>query len=160
MRQSPWLDRKISCGVEQFGVPSDIRQGLHSNQSAYCDESENGQVGYSAALERKWVDSLKSGNTVSAEEVLSKIFDEIHKLSYNNVVLSVMKLVNTLQETTEEMNRNRLEPLQFNFNLFSNQLFTMGTLQEQHDHIMQICRNGLTKVERTRTTNMPSLRAR
>ncbi|WP_018756861.1 AraC family transcriptional regulator [Paenibacillus terrigena] len=110
--------------------------------------TENGQVGYSAALERKWVDSLKSGNTVSAEEALSKIFDEIHKLSYNNVVLSVMKLVNTLQETTEEMNRNRLEPLQFNFNLFSNQLFTMGTLQEQHDHIMQICRNGLTKVER------------
>ncbi|WP_314584802.1 AraC family transcriptional regulator [Paenibacillus terrigena] len=111
--------------------------------------TDNAQVGYSAALEKKWGDSLRSGNAASAEEALNKIFDEIYKLNYNNAVLSVMKLVNTLQETTEEMNRNRLEPLHNNFNLFSKQLFNMGTLQEQHDQIMQICRNVMSKVERT-----------
>lgn len=110
--------------------------------------TDNAQVGYSVSLEKKLDDSLKSGNALSTEETLKKIFDEIAKLSYNNVLLSVMNLVNTLKVITEEINRARLEPLQINFNLLSQQLFSMETLEEQHHRILQICRHVVTKAER------------
>ncbi|MBP1965350.1 helix-turn-helix domain-containing protein [Paenibacillus aceris] len=114
--------------------------------------TNNGQVGYSASLDKKLVDSLKSGNALSTEGTLNKIFfDEIAKLSYNNVFLAVIHLVNTLKEMTKEMNRARLEPLQINFNLLSQQLFSSETLQEQHDTILQICRHVLLKTERAET---------
>ncbi|NOU88566.1 helix-turn-helix domain-containing protein [Paenibacillus sp. LMG 31460] len=113
--------------------------------------TDNSQVGFSVSLEKKLVDSLKSGNVLSAEETLIKLFDEIAKLNYNNVFLSIMGLVNTLKQMTEEINRSRLEPLLINYNLLSNQLFSMETLDEQYDNILQICRSIVTKAERTET---------
>lgn len=111
--------------------------------------SDNAQVGYSASLDKKLIDSLKSGNALAAEEALNKIFDVIAKLNYNNIFLCVMNLINTLKEMTEEINRVRLEPLQINFNLLAHQLFSMETLEEQHDRILQICRSVVSKTERT-----------
>lgn len=111
--------------------------------------TDNPQVGYSALLEKKLVDSLKSGNIVSAEEILTKIFDEMNKLNYNNVFLSIMSLVNTLRLMTDEINRYRLEPLSINFNLISQQLFNRETLAEQFDIILQICMNVVKKAERS-----------
>ncbi|BBH19487.1 hypothetical protein Back11_08320 [Paenibacillus baekrokdamisoli] len=111
--------------------------------------TNNSQLGYSASLEKKLVDSLKSGNALYAEETLNKIFDEITKLNYNNVLMSVMNLVNTLKEMTDEINRIRLEPLHINFNLLSQQLFSMETLEEQQEKILHLCENIVSSAERT-----------
>lgn len=111
--------------------------------------TDNSQVGYSAYMEKKLVDSLKSGIVLSTEETLKKLFDEIAQLNYNNVLLSIMSLINTLKQVTEEINRSRLEPLLINFNLLSNQLFSMETLDEQYGNILQICRSIVSKAERT-----------
>lgn len=100
---------------------------------------DNTHVGYSAALEKKMIESLKSGNISSVKETLRHLFDEISKLNYNNALLSVMSLVNTLMQVTDEMSRIKLEPLQINFNLLSQQIFSMETMQEQSDALLQIC---------------------
>jgi len=109
--------------------------------------ADNPQIGYSAALEKKLVEALKSGSLPIAEETLARIFREIANLNYNNALLSVMSLVNTLQTTVEDINRAKLEPIRVNFNLIAKRLFALETLTELHDSLVKLIRETIVKME-------------
>ena len=111
---------------------------LQSNQ-------QNTQLGYSAMLEKRLLESLKSGSISTFEEILVRIFGEIASFSYNNILLSVMQLINTLSSTFNEINRSKIEPVHVNFNLVAQRLFELETLQELFEEILQICREAMTK---------------
>lgn len=121
-----------------------------TNRSIEANTS-NPHIGYSAPLEKKLVEALKSGNEDALEDTLRKIVNEIALLSYNNVLISIMGLVNTLKQVADELNRLRLEPLPINFNLLSQQLFNMETLEEQYERIAQVCMSMISKMDRTDT---------
>ncbi|WP_188886979.1 AraC family transcriptional regulator [Paenibacillus radicis (ex Gao et al. 2016)] len=109
--------------------------------------AENPQLGYSATLEKKLVDALKSGSLPVAEETLTKIFREISNLNYNNALLSVMSLVNMLKTVVEEINRAKVEPIRVNFNLITKRLFALETLTELYESLVQLIRDMIAKME-------------
>ncbi|WP_042166088.1 AraC family transcriptional regulator [Paenibacillus gorillae] len=100
--------------------------------------ADNPQLGYSASLEKKLIDGLKTRSIPIIEDTLSRIFREIAALNYNHALLSIMNLLNVLKMTVEEISRVKLEPIHVNFNLITKQLFELETLTELHESIMQL----------------------
>ena len=109
--------------------------------------ADNSQLGYSASLEKKLIDALKSGSALNADETLTKIFNEIFTLNYNNALLSVMNLVNTLKTTVDEISRAKIEPVRVNFNLFTQRLFVMEALSEFQESFRQLIIDIVGKME-------------
>ncbi len=97
----------------------------------------NTQMSFSATLERKLSEGIKSGNFEQIEYILKQILDEISKLKYKNMMLSVMHLVNVLSDTVDEINTARIEPVFIDFNAFQ-KILDMCTIQELYDSSMNI----------------------
>ncbi|MBM7565922.1 helix-turn-helix domain-containing protein [Paenibacillus sacheonensis] len=114
---------------------------------AIRSHEENVHMGYSAALEKKLVEALRSGSPTAAEEALERLFGEIQALSYNNALLSVMSLINTLKSTVDGLSRSKLEPVRVNFNLLTSRLFEAETLQELKDDMTLLIRDIFSKTE-------------
>lgn len=108
---------------------------------------ENGQLGYSAALEKKLTEAIKSGNTAEGEEALSKIFAELSGFSYNNAMFSAMNLVNSIKATVEELNRAKVEPVRVNFGSLTKRLYEAETLAEFHRQLLALLKDILSKAE-------------
>ena len=92
---------------------------------------------FSTTLERKLGEEIKGGNLESTEEVLAKILEEIKGLSYKNMVLSVMHLVNVISDAVEEINHTRLETVFTDYNAFQN-ILEASTITDLHEECMTI----------------------
>ncbi|WP_162309306.1 AraC family transcriptional regulator [Cohnella abietis] len=108
---------------------------------------DNPQLGYSASLEKKLIDALKSGSIPVTEDTLSRIFREIAALNYNNALLSIMSLLNVLKTTVEEISRVKVEPIHVNFNLITKRLFELETLTELQEKIMLLLVDMISKTD-------------
>lgn len=105
----------------------------------------NTQLGYSALLEKRLLEAAKAGSIPDVESSLDRIFAEIATLSYHNVLLSVMQLINVLSGAFEEMSRSKVEPVIVNFNLIAQRLFELETLDEVRTEMTRICREAMTQ---------------
>ncbi|NOU62448.1 helix-turn-helix domain-containing protein [Paenibacillus sp. LMG 31461] len=64
---------------------------------------ESKKTGYSKNHEEWLVEAMKSSNTTAIEEVLGNIFEELGTLNYHNALVSIIRLVDAVIETLEEM---------------------------------------------------------
>jgi len=92
---------------------------------------------FSTTLERKLGEEIKGGNLESTEEVLEKILEEIKGLSYKNMVLSVMHLVNVISDVVEEINHTRLETVFTDYNVFQD-ILEASTITDLHEECLTI----------------------
>lgn len=110
--------------------------------------ANNPQFGYSASSEKKLIDALKYGNISDCEEALDRIFNEMRLLSYNNALLSVMNLLNTLKITIDDISRAKVEPIRFNIHQLTERIFALETLDELYDSIASLLKELLTQTEK------------
>ncbi len=64
---------------------------------------ESKKTGYSKNLEDLFLETIKSSNVTAMEGVLANIFEEVGTLNYHNALVSIIRLVDAVIETLEEM---------------------------------------------------------
>ncbi|WP_313559259.1 AraC family transcriptional regulator [Ruminiclostridium cellobioparum] len=99
---------------------------------------ENQEIGYKAAFERKLMQEIKVGNIEKSGETVNSILKEISRLSYSNIVLALLQLINSLKTTVDEINTQRLEPVYIDFNLLAREIFELESLGELQAKIMEL----------------------
>jgi AraC-type DNA-binding domain-containing proteins len=99
---------------------------------------ENQEIGYKASLERKLIQEIRIGNYEIINETVNSILKEVAKQDYNNIVLSLMQLINTIKSAVDEINILRLEPIYIDFNILAKGIFDSETIDEFHDKIMEL----------------------
>lgn len=114
--------------------------------SDYAENALNTHMSFSATLERKLSEGIKSGNPEQIDSAFKRILEEIAKLKYKNMMLSVMHLVNIISDTVEEMNKTRVEPVFIDYNMFQ-KILDMCTLQELYDGSMEIFRQIISRAD-------------
>ncbi|EMS69034.1 AraC family transcriptional regulator [Ruminiclostridium cellobioparum] len=99
---------------------------------------ENQEIGYKAALERKLMQEIKVGNIEKSGETVNSILKEISRLSYSNIVLALLQLINSLKATVDEINAQRFESVYIDFNLLAREIFELESLDELQAKIMKL----------------------
>lgn len=99
---------------------------------------ENQEIGYKAALERKLIQEIKVGNIEKSGETVNSILKEISRLSYSNIVLALLQLINSLKVTVDEINAQRFESVYIDFNLLAREIFELESLDELQAKIMDL----------------------
>jgi AraC-like DNA-binding protein len=112
--------------------------------SDYAENELNTHMSFSAILERKLSEGIKAGNPEQIESVFKRILDEIAKLRYKNMMLSVMHLVNIISDAVEETNKARVEPVYIDYNMFQ-KILDISTLQELYEGSMEIFRQIISR---------------
>ena len=103
----------------------------------------NNQFDYSYLQEKKLIEAIKDGNLTSAEKITESIFNEIRRQSYNNILLSSAKLVNTVKNTLIEYNKSKLQQLEFDFTILNNNILEFETIDELRTELFRLLKYGM-----------------
>lgn len=103
-------------------------------------KNDRNSFGYSSVIEKKLIEEIKCGNIQSEEDVVLVILSEISKVNYNNIILSIMHLINTIKNVLDEMNQVKLEPVHIDFNLLNKEILELETIDEAYVKIMKLLR--------------------
>jgi AraC-like DNA-binding protein len=125
---------RFVLGKKSVIYPAKIEQNL-----------ENKHLDFSFTLEKKLVDAMKSGNIQSIEESLDKILGEILELNYNNIVISLVHLIDTVRNTMEDISKARIEPSYINFDSISQNLLVMETIDEFRERMLELLKENFQK---------------
>ena len=88
------------------------------------------QHDYNYEKHKKLIEEMKRGDLKAAEGILTNLIDEVKKLEYNNMMLSLAHLVNTIKNTVYEMNQSRKELINVNTILSGYGIFELETIDE------------------------------
>lgn len=139
-------NQAADCSVYRFvfGLSSVILPEMLNKNSFKTDFKYENQ--------NKLLGELKQANLKNAESCLESIIEDIRKLEYNNMMLSIAHLVNSLKNTVYDMNQTNREPIIVSPILSSNEIFELETIDEFKEIILMILRQIAVKVE-TKTGN-------
>lgn len=84
----------------------------------------NTNITYSWELRKQLEEKLKLGNIEKINEVLECIKNEICKLKYDNIIISIMDLITTINFCINEANFSQNEPIPINFNEMYKEVIT------------------------------------
>lgn len=84
-------------------------------------------------IHKKLIEEIKHGDLKAAELRLAGLLKDVRNLEYNNMMLSLAYLVNTIKNTVYEMNQTRKEPVNVNVILSNNEIFELETMDEFHE---------------------------
>lgn len=90
--------------------------------------------------QNKLIEEVKLGNLKNAEACFDSVIEDIKKLEYNNMMLSIAHLVNSLKNTVYDMNQTSREPINVNSVLSSPEIFELETLEEFKKIILAVLR--------------------
>jgi len=99
---------------------------------------ENRKIDYAFSLEKKMTDAIKSGSIKNIEEALDKILAQYMDLSYNNILISLVHLIETIRNTVDEINKFRIDPIYVNFEQIIQDIFVMETIDEFRDNVITL----------------------
>lgn len=94
------------------------------------DNNQNTQDSYSVSLQKKFIQEIKSGNLKAAEDNLSKMIQEISKLSYNNIILAMINVIHDIKSAVTDMNLTKTESICLDFRSLEGKVFEFETLDE------------------------------
>ncbi|MBB6670759.1 AraC family transcriptional regulator [Cohnella nanjingensis] len=94
--------------------------------------TENEASGYPADLEERLLKQLKSGRPEAFGETLRRIFAEVSKLEYDNIMISLIRLADALKKAVDALMKSKLRPVHFHFPAISRKLLELETIDEFH----------------------------
>lgn len=100
--------------------------------------NENTLIGYPESLCKKLEEAIMMENPGNAENIIKSILGEISKLNYNNIMLSIISLINMIKSTIDEINTSKLVPVQINFNSIISNILNTETLEELNNDIINL----------------------
>lgn len=88
--------------------------------------------------QKKLIELIRQGHAREAQEHFANLLSEVKKLEYNNLMLSLAYLVNSIKDAVLEMNQTRKEPINVNLFLPGNGLFELETIDEFQDRLSEV----------------------
>ena len=101
---------------------------------------ENMRMDMNFPVEKKLKEELKAGNLHEIEDTLGNILFDLSRLSYNNILLSLAHLVNTVKNTLDEINNIKLQPLSIDLAALESSLSEMETIDDFYFAMMELVR--------------------
>lgn len=96
------------------------------------------QHDYNYEKHDRLIEEIKRGNLRAAEGVLINLLEDIRKLEYNNIMLSLAHLVNRIRNTVYDINQTRKAPINVNMILATLEIFQLETIDEFSDILMEV----------------------
>ena len=93
---------------------------------------------YNYEKQGKLIIEIKRGDLKAAEGVLTSLLCEVKKMEYNNMMLSLAHLVNTIKSTVYDMNQTRKNPININMLLSNNEIFELETIDEFNKILLEV----------------------
>ncbi len=118
-----------------FGKMSVISHPLVKNNL------DNLQFSYPSLLEKRLVEDIRHANIGKIKEDIAKIFDDISSMNYNNIILALMHLLNTIKSALDEINQGKLNTYAIDFGNLIEQLYEMETLEVLKGNLLLIFEN-------------------
>lgn len=94
------------------------------------DNLTNAEYHLPLELEKKLVEGMKASNLNQLELVVDKLMEHISKLNYDYIKYSLMQIVILMKTTLKEMNENRLDKINIDMNVISDQVMAMRSLEQ------------------------------
>ncbi|WP_158082309.1 AraC family transcriptional regulator [Paenibacillus ferrarius] len=113
---------------------------------------ESKKTGYSRNYEEWLVEAMKLSKTEAKEEVLGNIFEEVGTLNYHNALVSIIRLVDKVIETLEEMKVTTAPSL--HISSISRNILEMETIAEIHQIIVGALQDSFKKDFQGHTTKL------
>ncbi|WP_173218706.1 AraC family transcriptional regulator [Paenibacillus alba] len=113
---------------------------------------ESKKTGYSRNYEEWLVEAMKLSKTEAKEEVLGNIFEEVGTLNYHNALVSIIRLVDKVIETLEEMKVTTAPSL--HISSISRNILEMETIAEIHRIIVGALQDSFKKDFQGHTTKL------
>jgi len=108
------------------------------NSSIVSTNLNNTQIDYSFEYENKIEELLRTGKLSDLKTILEKIFIEISHYNINNLKLSILHLLNTIQNCINEINLNRISPISIDFASLHQVINEKEELGEVHQVILDV----------------------
>lgn len=89
-------------------------------------------------LENQLLEQVRNTNYRGATDKLSNLLDEVKKLEYSDMMLSLLHTVNQFKYLVYEMNKIRKEPVKVNSILMSKELLEIETINEFQSKLMEV----------------------
>ncbi len=99
---------------------------------------ENTAVGFPHLLEKKLIEDINSGDLEGIGSTIGTILKEISGLNYDYIMVSVMRLIISINDTLEKIKNTRLEPVYIDLNALISQFSDLETLHDLEARIMEI----------------------
>ncbi len=134
-------NQAVDCSAYRFvfGLSSVILPEMLNKNSFKTDFRYENQ--------NKLIEELKQGNLKNAEACFISLIEEIRKLEYNNMMLSMAHLVNSLKNAVYDMNQTNKEPINVSSVLSSHEIFELETIDEFKRIILLVLQQIAVKIE-------------
>ncbi|RAV13340.1 helix-turn-helix domain-containing protein [Paenibacillus contaminans] len=110
---------RLVFGKHSLITPAMIRERL-----------ENTNIRFPAEWERKWVEAFKSADYSMYQSYLSRFFERMAQLNYDNVIDLLLHLRVLANQTIQEMNRNTQRQRSLEMGNFLQQIMVQETLED------------------------------
>lgn len=100
--------------------------------------NENALVGYPEQMKKRLEDAIRLGNTENVDAAIKCILDEISRLNYNYIMLSIMNMISIIKSTVDEVNASKLVPFHVNYNTMVPDMLNTETIDELHTKMVNI----------------------
>ncbi len=134
-------NQAVDCSAYRFvfGLSSVILPEMLKKSSFKTDFKYENQ--------NKLIEELTHGNLKNAEACFNSVIEDIRKLEYNNMMLSIAHLVNSLKNTVYDMNQTNKEPINVSSVLSSHEIFELETIDEFRSIIIVVLQQITENVE-------------
>jgi AraC-like DNA-binding protein/methyl-accepting chemotaxis protein len=96
-------------------------------------------------FETKLMECIKSDRPTDFEVHLQLLFKEIAKLDYSHILISLIRLTDSLKRAFDAASKSKIEPVHFNFSAIARKLFEMETIEDCYRLIVEAAREILEK---------------
>lgn len=88
------------------------------------------QHDYNYEKHHRLTEEIRRGNLKAAEGILAGLIEDVKKMEYNNMMLSLAHLVNRIRDTVYDINQTRKDPINVNAVLAALEISRLETIDE------------------------------
>jgi YesN/AraC family two-component response regulator len=100
--------------------------------------NENAEFQVPTEMEKKLLEAIRANDELQFKETVNRLLEMISKLSYDNIVHTLVHLVFVINQTVNEMNANRVNPIQVGLNSIYQEILEKETLADVLDMLTDL----------------------
>lgn len=117
---------KLVFGRQSILTPDAVEDNIH-----------NVDLRMPSELERKIVESIKSGDVQRVGASLDRLVQHLARCPYDQIMTDMMQVTILIRQTLKEMNDNRVKPIEIDMNTFSMRIWEMESLEEMRGILLE-----------------------
>ncbi len=100
--------------------------------------NENAEFQFPTEMEKRLSEAIRANDESQFKETVNRLLEMISKLSYDNIVHSLVHLVSVINQTVNDMNANRVNPIRVGLNSIYQEILEKETLADVLDMLTDL----------------------